>query len=143
VFSLWIDHGVRPRDAQYTYAVVPGTNAQRLSEWAAHPPVRIITNTTAQQAVINDQTGVAEIVFYRPGSIALSPGSTVKVDHPCLVLLTKHGNSTRMAVASPGGEVSILHLMLTTSKSKQSVSFKLPGGDLAGKSQTMDVSVRW
>jgi chondroitin AC lyase len=143
VFSLWIDHGVRPHDAQYAYAVVPGTNAQRLSEWAAHPPVRVITNTTVQQAVINDQTGVAEIVFYQPGSVALMPGLTINVDHPSMVLLVKHGDSSRIAVASPGGEVSIVHLTLTVSKSKQSVTFKLPGGELAGKSQTRDVSVRW
>ena len=43
VFSLWIDHGVHPRDAEYAYAVLPGINAQQLAEWVAHPPVRVIS----------------------------------------------------------------------------------------------------
>ncbi len=140
VFALWIDHGVHPQDAQYAYAVLPGINAQQLAAWVAHPPVRVITNTTAQQAVINDQTGVAEIVFYRPGTAALGAGVAVKVDHPCLTLLVKHGNSTRIAVSSPGGEVSLVHLTLSTQQEEQRVIFELPGGDLAGKSKVKEVS---
>jgi chondroitin AC lyase len=143
VFTLWIDHGVRPRDAQYAYAVLPGINAQQLAEWVARLPVRVITNTIAQQAVIHDQVGVAEIVFYTPGSVALPAGWTVKVDHPCMALLAKHGNSTRIAVSSPGGEFFVVHLTLTTPNGEQSVTFKLPDGDMAGKTQVMEVPVRW
>jgi chondroitin AC lyase len=143
VFALWIDHGVRPRFEQYAYAVLPGINAQQLAEWEAHPPVRVITNIPLEQAVINDHLGVAEIVFYRPGSLPLSPGLTVKVDQPCLVLATKHGNSTRLAVSSPGGEFITIHLTVTTPHKERSVTFTLPDGDRAGKSQVMEVPVRW
>jgi chondroitin AC lyase len=143
VFALWIDHGIHPRDAEYAYAVLPGINAQQLGEWATHPPVRVITNTPAQQAVIHEQLGVAEIVFYRPGSVALTAGLAVKVDHPCLALLVKHGNSTRIAVSSPGGEVPLVHLTLKTPPKEQTLTFELPGGDMAGKSQVMEVPVRW
>jgi chondroitin AC lyase len=143
VFTLWIDHGVHPHDAQYAYAVVPGTNAQQLADWAAHPPVRVIANTATQQAVIHDQLGVAEIVFHQPGSVALTPALTVKVDHPCLALVVRHGNSTRVAVASPGGEFFTVRLTLATPHKEQSAMFELPGGDRAGKSQVLEVPVRW
>ena len=143
VFTLWIDHGVRPRDAQYAYAVLPGINAQQLAEWQAHPPVRVVANTPEQQAVIHDQLGVAEIVFYRPGNVALAAGLTVKVDHPCLVLLTKQGSSTRIAVSSPGGEFFTVHLSIGTPQKEQSVTFALPSGDMAGKSQVLEVPVAW
>jgi chondroitin AC lyase len=143
VFSLWIDHGVHPQNAQYAYAVLPGTNAQQLAEWVARPPVRIITNTPVQQAVINDQLGVAEIVFYRPGSVTLTPGLTVKVDHPCIAMLVKHGKSTRIAVSSPGGEFLSVHLTLTTGLKEQTLNFDMPSGDMAGKSQILEAPVRW
>ncbi len=143
VFTLWIDHGVHPRDAQYAYVVLPGINAQQLAEWREHPPVRVIANTPEQQAVINDRIGVAEIVFYRPGKVTLAAGVTVKVDHPCLVLLAKQGNSTRIAVSSPGGEFFTVHLSITTSQKEQSVAFELPSGDMAGKSQVLEVPVTW
>jgi chondroitin AC lyase len=143
VFSLWIDHGVQPHDAQYAYAVLPGTNAQQLADWVAHPPVRIITNTPEQQAVINNQLGVAEIVFYGPGSVALTPGVTVKVDHPCIAMLVKHAKSTRIAVSSPGGEFLSVHLTLTTPQKEKILNFEMPSGDMAGKSQVLEAPVRW
>jgi chondroitin AC lyase len=143
VFTLWIDHGVRPRDAQYAYAVLPGINAQELAEWQTHPPVRVVANTIEQQAVINDRLGVAEIVFYGAGTVTLAAGVTVKVDHPCLVLLAKHGSTTRVAVSSPGGEFLAVHLSITTPQKEQSVTFELPSGDMAGKSQVLDVPVIW
>jgi chondroitin AC lyase len=140
VFALWIDHGVHPQDAQYAYAVVPGIDAQHLAEWVMRPPVRVISNTASLQAVIHEQLGVAEILFHTPGSVALTPGRVVKVDHPCLALLVKHGNSTRIAVSSPGGEFPIVHLTITTRKKEKTMTFELPGGDSAGKSQTMEIS---
>ena len=141
VFGLWIDHGVRPSNAQYAYAVLPDTRAQPLAEWVARPPVRIIANTSAQQAVIHDQLGVAEIVFYTPGSVALGAGWAVKVDHPCLALLVKHAKVTPITVSSPGGEFPTVHLTLTTPHGEQRVTFTLPGRELAGKSQTVDVAL--
>jgi chondroitin AC lyase len=143
VFTLWVDHGVRPKDAQYAYALLPGVNAQQLAEWVAHPPVRVISNTTEQQAVINDQIGVGEIVFYTPGSVVLGGGLVAKVDHPCLALLVKHGDSTRIAVSSPGGEFFTVQLTITTPQGERRVAFELPDGDKAGKSKVLEIPVGW
>lgn len=143
VFSVWIDHGVHPRGATYAYAVLPGTDPQQLTEWVAHPPVRILANTPAQQAVINDQLGVAGIVFHSPGSASLGEGFAVETDRPCLVLMARQGDATRIALSSPGGESSVVHLTLTTPQSEQRLTFELPNGELAGKSQVMIVPVRW
>ena len=133
VFSLWIDHGVHPRDAQYAYAVMPGINAEQLAQWHAHPPLRVVTNTAEQQAVIHDQLGVAEIVFYRPGNITLAPGLTVKVDRPCLVLVGKHAKSTRIAVSSPGGEFFTVHLTITTSAKRTERDLRIAEWRYGGK----------
>jgi hypothetical protein len=143
VFSFWIDHGAHPRDARYAYAVVPAVDAQQLADWKARPPVRVIANTTEQQAVMNDSLGVAGVVFYRPGSIALAGGVTVKVDHACLVLLRKQGIATRVAVSSPGGEVFEVRLTIATPQRESVTTFALPTGDMAGKSQVQDVAVTW
>jgi chondroitin AC lyase len=143
VFSLWIDHGVHPRGATYAYVVLPGTDQQQLTEWVAHPPVRILANTLEQQAVGNDQLGVAGIVFHSPGSAYLGEGFAVKTDRPCLVLMARQGDATRIALSSPGGESSVVHLTLTTPQTEKRLIFELPGGDLAGKSQVMVVPIRW
>ena len=143
VFSLWIDHGVHPQGASYAYAVLPGTDPEQLAEWVAHPPVRILANTPAQQAVINDQLGVAEIVFHSPGSATLGEGFVVKTDRPCLLLMVRQGEATRIALSSPGGEDATVHVIVTTPQTEQRLTFELPGGELAGKSQVMVVPIRW
>ena len=111
----------------------PASTPQQLAEWRAHPPVRVIANTLEQQAVINDPLGVAEIVFYRPGNVTLAAGLTVKVDHACLVLLAKHGNATRIAVSSPGGEFLSVLLTITTPQKEQSSDLRIARRRYGGK----------
>jgi hypothetical protein len=93
--------------------------------------------------VINDRLGVAEIVFHSPGSAAFAAGSALKVDRPCLVLMVRQGNTTRISVSSPGGEVATVHLTLTTPQAEQRLTFDLPAGELAGKSQQMVAPITW
>jgi chondroitin AC lyase len=143
VFSLWIDHGVRPQGAHYAYAVLPDSNAQELAGWVAHPPVRILANTPEQQAAINDRLGIAEIVFHSPGSISLKESFAVRADRPCLVLMVRQGDAMRIAVSSPGGESPVVHLALTTPQTEQNIAFELPAGEFAGKSQMRVVSIHW
>jgi chondroitin AC lyase len=143
VFTLWIDHGAHPRGATYAYAVLPGVDAQQLAEWVAHQPVRIIANTIAQQAVVNDRRGVAGIVFHSPGTASLGEGVAVTTDRPCLVLMVRQGEATRIAVSSPGGESPTVHLTVTTPQTEQTVGFQLPHGELAGKSQMTDLPIHW
>ncbi len=143
VFSLWVDHGVRPKDATYAYAVVPDADARTLAVWGPHPPVRIIANTPEQQGVVYDNERVSEIVFHTPGSAVLQDGLSLKVDHSCLLLLQANDDTARFTVSSPGGEFDVVHLTVTTPHSEQQVTFDLPGGDWAGKSQVKEVPIRW
>ena len=101
VFSLWIDHGIHPHGAAYAYVVLPDTNAQQTADWVAHPRARILANTSAQQAVVNDQLGVAEMVFHSPGSITISQGFEVKTDRPCLVLMVRQGDRHALPLQVP------------------------------------------
>lgn len=141
VFSLWIDHGVHPQNASYAYVVLPDTDRRRLGEWLASPPIRIVANTPSQQAVVNDRLGVAEIVFHSPGSVALRDGFNVEADQPCLVLLVRLEGKTRVEVSSPGGESAVVHL--TFPQTGQRLTFDLPGGEFAGKSQEMAAPIAW
>lgn len=143
VFSLWIDHGVRPKDATYAYAVVPDVDARTVALWGPYPPVRIIANTPELQGVVYDNERVSEIVFHTPGSAVLQDGISLKVDHPCLLLLEVNDDTTRFTVSSPGGEFDVVHLTVTTPHSEQQVTFDLPGGEWAGKSQLKEIPIRW
>lgn len=141
VFSLWIDHGVHPRNATYAYVVLPDTDQRRLAEWSAYPSIRIVANNPSQQAVVNDQLGVAEMVFHAPGAVTLRNGFAVETDRPCLVMLVRQEGATRIVVSSPGGESAVVHL--TFSQTGQRLTLALPGGEFAGKSQEKTAPVDW
>jgi chondroitin AC lyase len=128
VFAVWLDHGVRPQKVSYEYIVVPGTDVERLRQYAkGHIPITVLANTPAVQAVRHEGLGISEIVFYTPGRQSLRQGLTVAVDQPCMVLLHESGGSAKLAVSSPRGPLRV------------NVAFTLPGGT---KTITVDLRGR-
>jgi chondroitin AC lyase len=134
VFSLWVNHGVKPADGTYAYIVVPGMDQAKLAKVAEKIPVQILANTTDQQAARNDSLAISQVIFYHPGQITLRPGLTLQVDQPCLVQVTESKGSAKVVLASPasGGQVNV------TLGGKQA-TFDLPVGPSAGSSQIKDI----
>jgi len=136
VFSLWVNHGVKPTTGSYAYVVVPGADTKKLAAFAEKVPVEILANTTDVQEVRNDALGVWQAIFYSPGKVTLRPGLTLQVDQPCMVQVTEGKGGSKVALASPmsGGAVHV-------SVGSQQVSFDLPTGPMAGSSQTKEISL--
>jgi chondroitin AC lyase len=136
VFSLWVNHGVKPSGGSYAYVVVPGADKKKLAKYSEKVPVQILANTTDLQAVRNDASGISQAIFYNAGQVTLRPGLTLQVDQPCMVQVKEGKGSATVVLASPasGGAVHV-------SVGSQQVSFDLPVGPAAGSSQTKEVSL--
>lgn len=102
VFCLWIDHGSKPEDASYAYAVLPGlpSPADAPPTWA-DLSTRILEQTSAVHAVHNDDTAGTGVVFWSPGATTVPGVGTVTVDQPCLVLIARPTRSVHISVANP------------------------------------------
>lgn len=74
VFTLWLDHGIAPKNASYAYIVLPAGKTRS--------PVEILVNEPSRQVVRHPQLGVTGFAFYEPGSAC-----GVSVDRPCLLLV--------------------------------------------------------
>jgi len=154
VFSVWIGHSNNPVDGKYEYIVVPSTNIVQFSKWIKKNPLRMITNTTDVQAVIDKNSGICGIAFYRPGSVTLEPGLYVGADRPCLVLFEKSKNtgSYRVTVSDPTATQQDLKIMISKRLTGDGVTVNednistvnciLPSGDEAGKSVTFEYSAK-
>ncbi|WP_329459467.1 polysaccharide lyase 8 family protein [Streptomyces sp. NBC_01497] len=109
--TLWLDHGVDPRDGRYVYALLPGASAARTATWAALPPVAVLSNTGALQAVHAARLGLTAANFFTAGGIA-----DVRVDGPASVLYRRghgHGGETlTLAVSDPTCAGTTLTVML-------------------------------
>ncbi len=120
LFTLALDHGARPRDAAYAYAIGPA---------GVEIGGRVVSNTPAHQQVRfdNDRTG---IVFWQPGEADSGMG-VIRVDTPCLVLIDRAAR--RITVAEPtqhAGELRLTH-------AGQTRVVPLPRGDAAGDAATV------
>jgi len=135
VFTLWLDHGVRPVDASYEYIVVPDTDEAGVEAYSRESPIKILANTVDTQAVTNDKLRVSEMVFYVPGQLVVNKGLIVDVDQPCMMMLEEKGEIKRLTVSSPEGPLQ-LHVTVSSPGRKKIVTFDLRGTEMSGTSQT-------
>jgi len=98
VFKLWIDHGVRPqgrlgglrnesmiaKDIKYQYIVVPNSE---LEDMDANRGIEIITNNRLVQAVMHNELGICQIIFYQAGELMISENLVVSLASPGAVML--------------------------------------------------------
>ncbi len=114
VFTLWLDHGIRPNGAQYEYIVVPGKDSPAVNAYAENIPVETLANSREVQAVLHRELSRATAVFYQEGKIRINDQITLSVESPCMAILKFTGKSLEnLAVSDPSRKLT--HLRLQTS----------------------------
>ena len=99
IFTAWIDHGKKPKNASYSYIVVPGKTVDEVKAYADNVPITIVSNTNDVQAVRHDGLKQTQINFYKAGSLEYKKGHIVTVDHPCSLIIDESGNERKVTVA--------------------------------------------
>ncbi|HEV7379757.1 MAG TPA: polysaccharide lyase family 8 super-sandwich domain-containing protein, partial [Dyadobacter sp.] len=149
VFSLWLDHGVKPQQGSYQYIVVPGIGAV---EMASYQPdvVKIVSNTEQMQAVEHIGLGIGQVVFYQSGIVRFGENLSVKTDQPCLLMVMRRNNVVKkVTVSDPTGKLKKIRLEINSklngaggnwqsdwdeNRKLSVLQFTLPEEGMAGKS---------
>ncbi len=135
VFSLWLDHGVQPRDAGYAYVVVPFSPRQPSP---ADSPLLILSNTPELQAVLHPTLGILQAVFYTPGEVELPGGLRVGTDRAGLVMLKLRDQVvTEITAADPTHRLPSMGVTVTAGGNPVTYVVLLPQGPYAGQSATL------
>lgn len=153
LFSLWIDHGKQPQNASYAYIVAPRTDISAGDPAAALSKVKILSNTPQIQAVEQIDLNITQIVYYEPGTLQLTDGTSLTALQPGMVIVTKAGgNIEQISVADPGRKLHTFQLTVSSKfvgsgadwksvwnkqKKVYDIHFDLPSGDYAGQSMTI------
>lgn len=98
VFKLWINHGPKPKNAQYAYVVLPGISKPDEIKKYDVKKISILSNTEHLQAVYHPQLNMLQAIFYKPGTLVVN-GMEFKIDKAC-ALLIKHINDGEMLIAA-------------------------------------------
>ncbi|MDD5349245.1 MAG: polysaccharide lyase 8 family protein [Chthoniobacteraceae bacterium] len=134
VFSLGVDHGVKPGKADYAYLLVPNVTVEQVQALAAKPTVEILSNTAELQAVRHPGQKLTLAIFHQPGQIPCQNGTLLAVDHPCALIVRETAGGPAVTVSDPTQKLQAITVTLGGKSSK----IVLPEGPLAGSSITKE-----
>lgn len=109
IFTLLINHGIRPTDGSYAYYIVPGVKD------AGEPSFEIIANNDSIQAVESKDGDVVYVIFYEPGEIDTKAGRFGS-NRRCLIMIR---DKKYLFVSDPSREGGVMTLL--TPKGEKSV----------------------
>ncbi|MEJ7740869.1 MAG: polysaccharide lyase family 8 super-sandwich domain-containing protein [Chitinophagaceae bacterium] len=154
VFSLWLDHGTRPRNKGYAYIVVPGTGASAMDRYNKTGDIIILANTPEIQAVKHKRLHNIQIVFYKAGKMKISNSLSITAEQPCMVMVKTNGKAiVRMAVSDPTHKLNALNFevnrrlngseinwraMWNRDKKTSTIQVDMPGEGNSGKSVVLE-----
>ncbi|MFF0048911.1 polysaccharide lyase 8 family protein [Streptomyces sp. NPDC005498] len=107
--TLWVDHGVSPTGAGYSYVLLPGASAAATEVWSHSRPVRIVANGATAQAVEARRQGLTAVNFWGAGTAA---GITASGPASVLVQRRGRGRELTVAVADPSRTLTSLTVEL-------------------------------
>lgn len=138
-FSLYVDHGVSPRDDGYDYTVLPAATPDETEAYAADPTVETLRNDGDVQAVRNRDAGVTMATFYSAGSLDLDDGRSLSVNQPSIVLLDESGETPVVSISNPDRPGLSVGVTLTGGGKDWHGAFALGSGENLGKTVTAEL----
>ena len=100
--TLWINHGIKPRQGSYEYVLLPGQDAKRTEGYVAKPTVRVLANSARLQAVEHAALGITAVSFWKPGSKVAG----ITANAVCSVIVRQFDGRLSIAVSDPTQEAT-------------------------------------
>ena len=130
LFQLWIDHGVRPNQRTYEYAVLPDVHEK--DEVGKHFPV-LLENKARLQSFWCEGEGRLSLVFWEAGKTSFPGGERLEVDRPCLLLLERSDDGWRGSLSDPSQKEDVVGVRFDAG-TLEVHQVELPKGPYAGQS---------
>jgi chondroitin AC lyase len=153
LFSLWIDHGKKPKNKAYSYIVNPAISVNEIEEYCKNAQVKILLNNSEIQAVQHLGLDLTQIVYYKAGTVEISKDLKISINQPGVVMIQMANSKIqKISVADPTRKLDDHILNITgrfegsgkdwksTWNKKDRISeivVQLPQDGLAGKSVVM------
>ncbi|MEN2283968.1 polysaccharide lyase 8 family protein [Algoriphagus sp. SE2] len=142
VFKVYINHGLNPNNAKYSYVLLPGVSTPEDLKAKAVSEIAILANDGKVQAVEDKSNSLIGFVYYEKGNFEWE-GNELSVNQPCLVQIQEESDGKwKISLAEPTqllkGSIKVTLKMDGKSKS---INFDLPKDDYAGStvSQTIEI----
>ena len=96
--TLWLDHGIKPSNASYSYVVLPNFTSAQVSSYAAAPQITILENSTNVQAVKETSLNLVAANFWNQ---ATRTADLITCNQRATVLTQEGADDLWVSVADP------------------------------------------
>jgi chondroitin AC lyase len=135
VFSIWINHGIKPTNSTYQYIIMPGIDKNSFVKKLNQNKIITISNNKRIQAVRNDSLKLTGIVFFQKGELEICNNFIISVDTSCILLLDEKNAS--ISASNPLNTPLNLNIKFwLNDELSETISFNFPNNYNAGKSQS-------
>ena len=127
-FELGIEHGANPKDATYSYFILPLSDENSTRVYASRPEVEILSNTKELQAVRKESLGITAAAMFAAGEIG-----PIKASVPCIIMYKELGDEIQISVCDPTQKLTEGALELDGEYSVKSIAQELSAETVGGK----------
>lgn len=94
--EAWIDHGVSPNNASYSYVLLPNKTVDETKAYAENPDVEVLVNSLAIQAVREKAKNITGMVFWQSGEL-----EGITVSAPLIVMVQEKDGIYTVSASDP------------------------------------------
>lgn len=135
VTSIYLKHGVAPKQATYQYLILPAADKKKVAAFDLSD-IRIIRNDSEAQVVYTEKDKTCWLTVYQPVELAVSTDLVLNIQTPGIYMIQKSNfDKYRISYADPTQQRDIAELELNRKK----VHIPLPVGKERGKTTSVEV----
>ncbi|WP_121613530.1 polysaccharide lyase family 8 super-sandwich domain-containing protein [Mesobacillus foraminis] len=94
--SLAFDHGKQPKDASYSYVLLPNKDATQTESYSGDPNINVLANTSSVQAVREETLKITAVNFYEADTVDF-----ITAEDPASVMAKEEKNGLTLSVSDP------------------------------------------
>lgn len=134
VFKIWLEHGEYVNKGCYSYIVFPYIELLDMEKVEEVDYIRIVRNDANVQAVMHEKQQLLYIVFYNEGRVAIDEENSVRVDHPCMLMVhyAKSGDLEALYLSDPYRVRERITIDIVAKNNHFKREARLPQGDFSG-----------
>ena len=138
VTTLYLKHGVSPKQATYQYLILPVADKKNVAAFDLSD-IRILRNDAVAQAVYAEKKATCWIAAYKPVQLTVAAGITLNIQTPGVYMIRESGEGRYMiSCASPTQREDIAELELN----HKQICISLPNGKEKGKTASVETVIR-
>jgi hyaluronate lyase len=110
--TLYVDHGINPKDATYSYVILPNKSAEQVKNYANTPDVIILENSAAAHGVYEKNLRITGVNFWNDATTTVG---SVTSDRKSSVMMKETDTAIFFSVSEPTQRGGVITLQIERS----------------------------